>query len=65
MLSFQIGYVQNEEIGESHLLVLVEKTDTELVFEVQYRKQWPHVHVWKYFASPITPPRELLEYSTL
>lgn len=65
VLSYNQDYVENDDVPNLHLIRLVSKADTRLVFEVEVDHVWTIARVWRYFASPSERPREVLPYSII
>lgn len=63
-----LSYLENfalEQQTSYAILFLVEKTDTQLVFECQFGHTFQGGIVFRYLASPFDIPRSLVEYKTI
>lgn len=57
--------IQNVESPSFYLMKLVNKTNDELVFEVQVGNTFEENRYWHFFGTPYNMPRTLLEYDVL
>lgn len=64
VLTWNDEFVVEGVLPSPTIFRLVERTDTELIFEVTEPYFYNNPHEWVYFATPFSVPRSLLSYST-
>lgn len=64
VLGYNENFIKTQEYPGEDMMVLVERTDTQLVFEVVKQYKFTIPHDWIYFATPLGPERTILQYET-